>query len=531
MEEMKNFLRNHLKFGPFLLMTAIGAGLAACGGSSGSSAKKTPTPTATPTATATACASPTATPATDAISFSPSVTTINSGTAGQFTIDMTAVDSNGTPIAPSVSNPIDVTVYGAPAGSITPSHTLITSGSAATFTYDGTPFPNNIMIDAWIKDTGTGGAAIGQTLILQQNPTCALGTQNYSVPLTSTVPKELQLNAAVGYTNAASVSGHLQTYTIDTGSLGTIVNKSDVPANDGGVNTLVIGPAGPGSKCYDSSNNAYFGHFYLAPVSIQVTSGSGTTTVQTDPIIVLVADQFCTVDNCTCLTKLHCSTPDIHYLGVGFDRNGQAGGGGFDSPTENAFLHVTDVNNGVDINPGYILGKAGVTLGINSTTGYNTIALTPNATVPGDWTAQQGCYSFPGLTTNPFCGTGLLDVGISQMYIDLPMAQWPTPAVDPTSTPANTVPMVTAMTIQMGDTGNPALSYSYSAVQPPTQPTGPAPTYSRWIDTTNKPMDQQIFVNTGRNPLNCVNYLYAGQCGQVGFEAVSPPPAGCPAPQ
>src|SRR5216683_3558630 len=75
-----------------------------------------------------------------------------------------------------------------------------------------------------------------------------------------------------------------------------------------------------------------------------------------------------------------------------------------------------------------------------------------------------------------------------------------------------------------GACGSPAASYSSETVQPPTSPTGPAPTYSQWIDTTKT---GSIFVNTGRDPLKCYNYLFAAQLGQVGFQKVSPEPAGC----
>ena len=404
-----------------------------------------PTPTATATPTQTQTPTPTATviPAPDAVIFSPAVTYVNnpvtadvaSGSdpvSSQFTINMSAFDINGNPITPSASNPIQVDVYGAPSGVIVPTSNPITSGSAATFTYNGAFFPNNISINAWIADPVTGGAAIGVTQVLMQTtPPCTLGRINYSVPLTSTVPNELQIEGAVGYTNPTSVKGHLQTYTIDTGSLGTIVNTSDLPESDGGANTLVIGPAGQGVKCYDSSNNAYFGNYYLAPVDIQVTSGSSTTTVQTNPIIVLGVDKFCKVDNCTKLTPTNCTSQfSIHYMGVGFNRKITTGDL-FDSPTANAFLHVTDTSNGTDIGPGYILAADGVTLGINSTTDYNRINLTANTSVPGDWNAQRACYGFPQLPTpNQFCGTGLLDVGINEMFIDLPFKQRPAGTFD-----------------------------------------------------------------------------------------------------
>jgi hypothetical protein len=362
--------------------------------------------------------------------------------------------------------------------------------------------------------------AIGQTQLLPQNPTCTFGTTNYSVPLTSRVPNALKIKGAIGYLNARSARGHLKTYTIDTGSLGTLVTARDLPTSDG-IHALVIGPAGPGVKCYDSSNKAFFGNYYLAPVDIRVTGLRGNATVQTTPLVVLAVNELCDVDSCQKLdTVTNCiKQPEIHYMGVGFDRNSTAAGDLFNSPTANAFLHITDAKSGTDIGPGYILRKNGVTLGIKSSTHYNTINLTANASTPGDWNAQPACYTFPDLPEpNQFCGIGLLDVGIGQMFIDLPFAQRPSGTFDSNK---NEVPPDLTMNVQMRSTASPVASYTYTTVQPPTSPSGPAPTYSQWID------DSSIFVNTGRDPLNCYDYLFAGQCGQVGFRKVRPSPKGC----
>ncbi len=470
----------------------------------------------------------------DQITFSPDVTTVTAGDSDDsIDIEMTAFDCNGNEITPSTSNPLHVNVYGAPTGVITDT---ITSGSTFTFSYNGAAFPNNISVNAWITDQTAGAAigqsAIGQTQILLDEPPSTFGSVNYSVPLISTLPNALKIKGAVGYLNASGANSNLKTYTIDTGSLGTIVTASDLPSSDG-VNTLVIGPGSPGAKCYNSSNNAFFGNYYLAPVDIQVTDGGSTTSIKTNPLIVLAVNQFCKVENCKTLTKIAStctSSVDFHYMGVGFDRGSTAPGDLFSSPTANAFLHVTDANNGTDISPGYILSANGVTLGINSTTGFNTIPLTADTSVPGDWNPQCACYSFPGLSApNQFCGTGLLDVGITEMFIDLPFAQRPPGSFDSNNkVPAN---LTGGMNVLMGPDdgtgacGSPAAaSYSFQTLQATTPPTSPAPTYSQWIDITST---DKIFVNTGRDPLNCYNYLFAGQLGQVGFQKVSPEPAGC----
>ncbi|MGO9057584.1 MAG: hypothetical protein ACLQU2_09395 [Candidatus Binataceae bacterium] len=116
---------------------------------------------------------------------------------------------------------------------------------------------------------------------------------------------------------------------------------------------------------------------------------------------------------------------------------------------------------------------------------------------------------------NQFCGTGLLDVGISEMFMDLPFAQRSSGYLrlqqPGTSRPDHECPDGQYYN------SSPAMSYTYTTVQPPTPPSGPAPIYSQWFDTTQT---GQIFVNTGRNPLNTFDYLYDGQCGLVGFKAL-----------
>lgn len=97
------------------------------------------------------------------------------------------------------------------------------------------------------------------------------------------------------------------------------------------------------------------------------------------------------------------------------------------------------------------------------------------------------------------------------MFIELPRAQWPAGTFDVN----HEVPAGVDMAILMGDINTPALSYSFSAVQGNPPNDSPAPTVVQWVDST---LSGQIFVNTGRRPLYIYDYLYNGQCGQVGFK-------------
>ncbi|CEG56896.1 hypothetical protein [Legionella fallonii] len=450
----------------------------------------------------------------DVISFSPAVTKVNNPIGNtptapqQFTIHMTMCNSRGQPLIPSNNNPVHVNVYGAPDGVISPISTTTSTGSV-TFTYSGQSFPNNISINAWISDSSNNGAALGVTQVLQQNtPSCTYGSTSYQVPLVQTLPDALQIMADVGY-GVTSPTTTLASYTIDTGSLGVVVPVHELPKN-----VSVIGPGAPGVKYYDSSGNTYSGNYYLAPVRVKIDNGL----VQTIPIMVLGIDKA----YCSGPTTRSCysnpPSPDLHYMGVGFNRNSTTAGDLFNSPTANAFLHLTNATNGTDLSPGYYLTPndtttvTGLTLGITSSNEYNVVNLSPNPNVPGDFYPQAGCFSFPHHSQpNQFCGTALLDVGIDSMFIDLPRAQWPTG----TYNSKDEVPAGVDMSILMGALSTPAMQYSFSAVDGSPPSHSPAPTVVQWINSTATGM---VFVNTGRRPLYIYNYFYDGQCGQVGFK-------------
>ena len=511
-----------------------------------------PVPTPTPTATVTPTATPTPSPIPDLIQFSPGNPQITPGAASTFTITISAVNSTGAPLTPSSTNPLTVMVYGSSAITVTNPTPIATS--AVTFEYNGDAVPNNVAVDAWISDStiSGGGYAIGQTLILPQNPPCPASTQGqtYSVHLTSTVPNALQVKAAVGYPASAFSAKPTPTpgtYTVDTGSLGTIVTQSDLP--DPNTITPVIGPGPVGTTCYDSDNQAFWGNYYLAPVDIKTTTGW----IQTNPIMVLAVKYNCPVTSCSNVpTTPPCTSPGgLHYIGVGYDRESSSPTELFQSPAQNAFLQVTDANLGTDINQGYLLpapptkGNGDITLGINSTTGYNTYDLLADSEHPGDFQLISGSFTLQNSST-PFSGSGIFDIGIPEMLLKLPKSQWPKGTYESSSacTSGYQVPAGVPISVALGipsptSTSTPVLSYSFTTTRnssrqkkptPTPTPNPAAPSMVCWQDTTGTSLAGTPIVNTGRNPLQCDNYFYQGQCGVVGFQPVSPTPEGCPTP-
>ena len=507
---------------------------AGCGGDGHGSGAATPTPTQVPEPTPTA--SDTGAPS--SIRFSPPVVRLDNptspggrGTAGTFTVDVAAYDARGRRIEASAAHPIEIALHGVPSGAISPERTTLTSGSTVTFTYDGSFFANPITLAAWALDpaatvaraggaattVGTTGAAttsLETTQLVHQNPIdCTYGDLSYEVPVSCATPGDpttcateaidggLKVKAAVGYDTPAAAS--LVEFAIDTGSLGVIVPASELGPD-------AIGPGAAGTSFYDSSGNTYAGNYYIAPVSVQLANGS---VIASTPVKVLaITSAYCAPGYPKC--EQNPPKPDLHYLGVGFDRSPTNPEDQLGRPVDNPFLHLAVPTGSGDVSPGYVLGGSAIQLGVTSTAGFGTVALAPSTTVPGDWTTMSGCYGFPDLPApNQFCGTLLLDVGIVEMFLDLSPGDRPADAVAqdcPKGGTASCVPEGTTVQIVAGSPSSPAASYTFTVAD---QPQGPAPTYAQWIDSSN------VFVNTGRRPLLAFDYLYDARCGNVGFRA------------
>jgi hypothetical protein len=512
------------------------------------------TATLTPTVTLTPTATPTSTPVPDTISFSPAVPSLNNSAgpgpgvpqaAATFTIGFTAYNAQGVPITPSASNPLTIVIYGIPpAGSgpavVSPSQQTVTSGNSATFTYSGDAFPNNLTMEAYIYDSAagiptgapgavSGGYAIGVTQIVAQNPQpCsyltpqAAATNSYTIVPSSEPPDPFKLQAAIGYaTSPTPVPSAFSTYTVDTGSMGTLLPITDLPATAPTPSATgpLIGPGPAGTQYYDSSGLTFSGYYYLAPVTFQTTTGNALTI----PIEVLAVNASCTGLNCTSATATN-DWESLRYMGVGFDREGLVAGSLFLSPAQNAFINLTDSDNGADISQGYGLSvtSQGITLGLTdaNTAGYNTMALTPSTTYVGEWNTMPGCFSFPELSSTQYCGTLLLDVGIPEMFLNPSTTPIPAAAATIGSDGYLYVPAKTQMTITVGTTGG-VSPLSYTMQIPNTgpsatvTPTGAEPSYAEWAGTTPPSAN---FINTGRDPIVAYNYFYDAQCGQVGFQ-------------
>lgn len=448
-----------------------------------------------------------------------------------FTVDVRAHDAAGNPIEPSETRPLMIEVQGGAEGTITPRRVRLTAGSAVTFQYDGSYFADPLTLVAWLGDGGpasasdgapsdhddagdaaSAGTPLGRAPVLQANAVaCTRGTGRYTLRVLcdddgdsveqcalNAIRHGLRVRAAVGWDDA---TGHLVPFAVDTGSIGTVVPKKHLGKD-------AIGPGAPGRVYYDSSGRIYSGHYYLAPVSFELEDGR---IVKTAPMLVLGIDRLsCVEGHPRCRPD---DDPDLHYLGVGFARPGSSADG-FASPTDNAFLRLAEASGG-DVTPGYVLTGRVITIGVPSD-GYALQALAPSTTTPGDWSPPRGCFAFPDLPgSNPFCGNFLLDVGLPEMFLDLPSNQRPAGSAETVRCRGGSedsrcayIPDGVRVRVLAGSPDAPDMSYEFTTGG---DPRGPAPLYAQWIDRT------QTFINVGRRPLFRFHYLFDARCGNVGF--------------
>ena len=455
--------------------------------------------------------------------------------AQTMTVSVTVYGVQGHVVTPTPTRPVTVTIQNAPAGAITstmpaavstsPVTVRLTSGSSFTLTYAGgyLAAPLDLTASAAVPGTnqctGTSQQALGTATIPLATAPAAIGTSSFRTPTLCTSDPTLPscqnakdripalgLKAAAGY-GLTPPTSKIGRFTIDTGSIGTVVPIGDLgPA--------AIGPGAPALKYYDSSGNEFVGFTYLAPITLEM----GTATV-TAPIRLLAVEAVSCFLAGTCSNA---SAATFHYLGIGFDRESKQAQDPFASPSDNALLQAGD-SSPATFAPGYILNPSSITAGITAadSTAFGTESLTASPRSPGDYLGAPGCISFPATLNGPAtptCGSLLVDVGISQMYVT-----FRTKKDKFTALPSGGLPANQAITITTPGE-SPALSYSFSSgptaggVSPPQ--IGQAPT-SVDVSVTKlaaiPTMEGQVFLNLGRNAIATNSYLFDAASGQIGF--------------
>jgi hypothetical protein len=459
------------------------------------------------------------------------------------TIPFVVNGSTGSPVSPSAAAPVTISIYGAPAGSLqtspagtgtSPVVVEVASGSSITVTYDGAYLERPLSVLASMPlaatnvCTGTTSYAIGSTTMTLAVAPTALGTVSYSTPTlctggttgaacaTQNVDSTgLALTATAGYgatvpgaaSKTASTPQKFASYTVDTGSIGTVLPLTDLGPD-------AVGPGAPALKYYDSSGNEFIGFVYLAPVTLQMGSVQATT----DPIRLLaVMSSACHPDKTCTQAPPYAS---FHYLGVGFDRSLASAADPFQSPRDNALLAI-DPPSG-SMTQGYTLSGATIQAGITAanSTAPSPAQLTASTTYPGDWQSLPMCVTFPTTTDpapTPTCGSMLMDVGIPEMFITFSSASAKPAAV------ADGLAANQQIQVQAPNPTNPALTLSFSSgpaggASPPAVGMAPSAVDLGVLASSGSP----VFINTGRHVLFENTYIFNAQAGTIGFAPLVP---------
>ena len=324
---------------------------------------------------------------------------------------------------------------------------------------------------------------------------------------------------------------------VDTGSTMTLIGASVLPNVGKNIGT-------PAHHFFTSSKILYIGRLVELPITFHGESGSHA--VAKVPVLLVDKSWTCPwYDPSTPAGRFECprgpngeeaderDTSKITYMGVGFGRNGPRDGMPYASPKVNAFLNVESINGRV-VSPrsmrlGYEISSQGVHLGLTQAVvrGFNFTSLEPGLTHEDDsrdWAMAKMCFSIDG--GRKHCGPGLVDTGISQMYIraeggfTIPNVMIRNPNPNGRAKMVKRVKPGTKIAVGFPSLQEPAMSYTIvvgegSRVEP---------SYV-FPEASLRPP----FVNTGRNLLWGYSIAFDAVDGRFGFRPVDstsdPPPS------
>ncbi|KAF2993816.1 hypothetical protein E8E13_001621 [Curvularia kusanoi] len=318
---------------------------------------------------------------------------------------------------------------------------------------------------------------------------------------------------------------------IDTGSTMTLIGASILPNIAKDIGT-------PAHHFFTSSKILYIGRLVELPITFHGEVGSYA--VAKVPILLVDKSWTCRwYDPSTPAGVFECpkgpngeepivrDTSQITYMGVGFGRNGPKDGMPYASPSVNAFLNIESIN-GRTVSPGsmrigYEISSQGVHLALTKavTKGFRFTSLEPGLTHgkdPRDWAMVKMCFSVDG--SGKHCGPGLVDTGISQMYIraeegfTIPNIMVRNPNPNGTATMVKRVKPGTEFAIGFPTLDGPAMSYAL-VVGGGSQM---EPSYV-FPEASLRPP----FVNTGRNLLWGYSIAFDAVGGRFGFRRVDSP--------
>lgn len=353
--------------------------------------------------------------------------------------------------------------------------------------------------------------------------TSGIQTLSYTIPYANTIQNP-NTNILSDPTINVQLFGESLTTPLDTGSRGFFVTQNLLfPASYVPVGTH-------GSIFYWSSGRRFNGVWVTTSVRYldALDSNSGESVMATATIPVLIVQSItCESGNwpnsCgTPMTNPTIESTDEHTLnmGIGFDRTGyqQVPDDNQNNQQYNPFLNLEVMKSG-QMRAGYILGLNNVQLGLttaNTAGGYAFGKLAPTgysqvAGSPPDWQPATGnvTLTINGQESVYPTGEAVIDIGIADMLLTLENQPTSGQLVNGTVTVS-----------LLGSNGTAIYAFNPSE----STPQATAPSSVNWtaaqtgVFSQNQPPFANNFVNTGRDVLNCFNYLYDAQDGYIGLK-------------
>lgn len=281
---------------------------------------------------------------------------------------------------------------------------------------------------------------------------------------------------------------------VDTGSVGLIIWRGDV-----GPDAVA---EGPGEREYNSSGRIFRGTYFRTRITFRTKNGTARTALLR---VLGVERQDCDPAKPACVPREGDALRQVGVLGVGFDRPAYTAADRLDQ-SDNPFLNLETMRQGM-MPRRYIIGTQTVSLGGTPRVsgGFRVLRLSRaargSAGAPDDWRRPDGCYTLTEDQVRrfgPFCTKLLVDTGLPEMILTLPVAKRPAGLCDPRCAAGMGV------AVRAGK----ALAWSFVAGE------SGAPEYVRW--GLNGATTQ---INTGRALLEHYDYLYDATQGIVGFRA------------
>ncbi len=311
--------------------------------------------------------------------------------------------------------------------------------------------------------------------------------------------------------------GPVRTATMDTGSVGIALAYDQIPNYE-----ELKGQPGsqPGYEFLSSSKVLWVGTW----VRTAVTFYDESIPVATASVPVLgvelhgVCPDYQGNGVCPDPTQLSSAEgSDITYMGVGFGQEADFQPQG--TPDKNPFLNLTTLGGRRvrpnKLNKGYIIGGNGVTVGLTAGNahGFQFIKLAPYAQYKGDWSPASMCVRING--SRCFPGTVLVDTGVSESYMTLPLAANYSTVVEPDdSDPSGFIQVLadgTTVGVSLPGVPDPvAVDWFTVGDGTPLEPRHVIP----WQSATSP-----TFVNTGRHFLRRYQLLYDARNGYIGVKS------------